>query len=300
MLILFWLRCGCVEALSHPPTSRWTKGPSTQHKSVCVGERARVVVKGGAARKACKKQRRSRSPQLWPATVSRTGESCWLRLSPSQSFLAVENDTVLGVVVEAEKDRVVLSPVANFASRRLPDDALLLDSLKTGDPLDVKVVRMLDSHTALVSCMNVYRRAKTGGHRRLRVAMRLGEAQENGTILTAFVERAQPNSGKLTLSKDPVAKPDKTLNRIRRQIDRGTLHPGCQRIATIVDLSEDKITARVDAGGLRASVDLSAAAASQQPSAAAADDDDDNSQLREGDRITVRVLTICAETGEAT
>lgn len=254
-----------------------------------VGRHARVVVVGGAPRKVFKKQRRSRSPQLWPARMGNS--SCWLRLRPSEAFLAVENGTVEGVVVEAHKGVMVVSPRPNKAfgtvQPSLPDGSRLLNTLHTGDAIEVTVVRMLASSLVLVSCRNVYRLAKTGVHRRLRAVLRLdakAPLPSIGSKLTAYVQHAEPNSGRLTLSPVPVQakarKRERTLARIRRQIERGSLKLGAIRIATVIRV--DGNTASVDAGGLRGSIDLHA-----------------QHDCTPGDCLAVRVVHLSIATGHA-
>lgn len=255
-----------------------------------VGRQARVVVVSGTPRKVFKKQRRSRSPQLWPAKMGNS--SCWLRLRPSEAFLAVENSTVEGVVVEEHKGVMVVSPRPNnvfgTVQPSLPDGSRLLNALNTGDAIEVTVVRMLASSLALVSCRNVYRLAKTGVHRRLRAVLRLdAEAPlpSIGSRLTAYVQHAEPNSGRLTLSPVPVEakarKRERTLARIRRQVERGSLKLGATRIATVIRV--DGNTAIVDAGGLRDTIHLHA-----------------QHNCTPGDCLDVRVVHLSIATGHAT
>ena len=89
------------------------------------------------------------------------------------------------------------------------------------------------------------------------------------------MQLAEPNSGRLTVSLEPVAgasiREERTEKRLRKQIKRGSLKVGSQRVGTVTDVDGDDI--RVDAGGLVATLEAPA----------------DEGPFAPGDRVMVRV-----------
>lgn len=250
-----------------------------------LGQRHRVTVQEGAPKKLRKKVRRSKSPQLYPA-ITHSGTQCWVRLNPAQAHLAVPNGTMECTVVEDDGE-VVVSPLISYVVKRdaekLPEGARLLSDLRVGEKVDATVLRFLGPNIALVSVPGAYRLGKDRKHHRLNAVLKKTDAKVGATLKT-YVRFAEPNSGRLTLSLDPVSKEDlkreRYLNRIRKQIRKGSLRPGCKRIATVIDVNERNAT--VDAGGLVGFVGL------------------DERDVGAGDNVGVRVMALDPRTAEAT
>ena len=262
-----------------------------------VGQRSRVIVTG-PGRKLRKKQRRSRSPLLYPAVDPRTGRSCWLRLKPGETFAGKANSTEVDCVVTSELPDgkgSIAEPIVGkktspeeVSKKTLPANARLLSELVVGEQLTATVARKIGPALALVSTP-VYRRGQNGVHHRIRAVLRLKRHETNvdaGDELECYVKRPEPNSGKLTLSSSPVTTVDlkrqKNIDRLRKQIKRGTLRIGCTRVATVTsDIGGIYV---VDAGGLRA--ELLAESANGET-------------LHLGDRLWVRVLALPSAKGPA-
>lgn len=250
-----------------------------------LGQRHRVTVVDGAPKKLRKKVRRSKSPQLYPA-VTHSGSQCWVRLNPAQAHLAVPNGTLECTVVEDDGD-VVVAPTISYIvkkdAEKLPEGARLLSELKIGEKVDATVLRFLGPNIALVSVPGAYRLGKDHKHHRLNAVLRETDVKVGATLKT-YVRFAEPNSGRLTLSLEPISKAElkreRYLNRIRKQIKKGSLRPGCARIATVVDVNGRNAT--VDAGGLVAYVGL------------------DQRDVGPGDNVAVRVMDLDPRTAEAT
>ena len=90
-----------------------------------LGERTRVkLVPGAQPKKLRKKQRRSRSPMLYPCETA-NGEECWLHVPAGQSHLSERTDEIHAYVTEvdvddAEGDILVLSPTRSEQTDRAP------------------------------------------------------------------------------------------------------------------------------------------------------------------------------------
>ena len=130
-----------------------------------LGERTRVkLVPGAQPKKLRKKQRRSRSPMLYPCETA-NGEECWLHVPAGQSHLSERTDEIHAYVTEvdvddAEGDILVLSPTRSEQTDRAPvsgppHGGRLLDKLAKNDPIEGTVLRMLTKDVALVACRGV-------------------------------------------------------------------------------------------------------------------------------------------------
>ena len=130
-----------------------------------LGERTRVkLVPGAQPKKLRKKQRRSRSPMLYPCETE-NGEECWLHVPAGQSHLSQRKDEIHAYVTEAdvddaEGDILVLSPTRSEQTDRAPvsgppHGGRLLDKLAKNDPIEGTVLRMLTKDVALVACRGV-------------------------------------------------------------------------------------------------------------------------------------------------
>ena len=149
--------------------------PSTSNAQTCLrsspptnwelGERTRVkLVPGAQPKKLRKKQRRSRSPMLYPCETA-NGEECWLHVPAGQSHLSERTDEIHAYVTEvdvddAEGDILVLSPTRSEQTDRAPvsgppHGGRLLDKLAKNDPIEGTVLRMLTKDVALVACRGV-------------------------------------------------------------------------------------------------------------------------------------------------
>ena len=254
-----------------------------------VGQRGFVVVTGPAERKIRKKQRRSRSPVLYPA-VDAAGAQCWLRLGPSDVDLGKQGATVAVVVTEKDEDMIVVPRrhLSRTAPEKvLPSKAKLLHDLRVGDGVQAKIVRSLGPDLALVHVNGVYRKGAHDIFHKQRGILRLNDKYNNeSTIVDCYVQNPEPQSGRLTLSLKPVHKGDskraKAISRLRKQIKRGTLRVGATRAATVAKILDDLVL--VDAGGLKAFLPLA---------------HHDNAALLVGDIIHIKVLALPTATDPA-
>ena len=98
-----------------------------------------------------------------------------------------------------------------------------------------------------------------------------------GDTVNCYVRLVEKSSGRLTVSRERVdtgsLRKERVAARLRKQIKRGTLAPGKQRVATVINYVGDFL--QVDAGGILADID--------------APDEEDFS---EGDRIMVRIESV--------
>ena len=96
-----------------------------------------------------------------------------------------------------------------------------------------------------------------------------------GDTVNCYVRLVEKSSGRLTVSRERVGslRNERVAARLRKQIKRGTLAPGKQRVATVINYVGDFL--QVDAGGILADID--------------APDEEDFS---EGDRIMVRIESV--------
>jgi len=323
-----------------------------------LGQRGRVRFTGGEPRKLRKKQRRSRSPLLYPAVSVDDGRACWVRLAPSEAHLSTPNATLECVVlVEAGTPgvprrsgggEVVVGPAASAvlspklikaadaagaaraalnSTAPLPPGARMLSELRVGDRVTATVLRRVARSAALVSVDGVYRAGPGGTHQRVRAALRVREdsdavrarsavgvvrgnpprgggsatdgavavvpEKKNGTPVVgatfdAYVRFAEPNSGRLTLTLEPVsaheARRERTRQRLQRQIRRGTLRVNATRVATVVDCDDETGQCRVDAGGLAGQIPQSYTQGEEGVPATKA-----MRGLTTGDRVWVRI-----------
>ena len=251
-----------------------------------LGERTRVkLVPGAQPKKLRKKQRRSRSPMLYPCETE-NGEECWLHVPAGQSHLSQRKDEIHAYVTEvdvddAEGDILVLSPTRSEQTDRAPvsgppNGGRLLDKLQKNDPVEGTVLRMLTKDVALVACRGVYRKAASG-YRRQAAVLREASDLAVGDTVSCYVRLVEKSSGRLTVSRQRVdtgsLRKERVAARLRKQIKRGTLAPGKQRVATVINYVGDFL--QVDAGGILADID--------------APDEEDFS---EGDRIMVRIESV--------
>ena len=249
-----------------------------------LGERTRVkLVPGAQPKKLRKKQRRSRSPMLYPCETA-NGEECWLHVPAGQSHLSERTDEIHAYVTEvdvdeSEGDILVLSPTRSEQTDRAPvagppNGGRLLDKLAKNDPIEGTVLRMLTKDVALVACRGVYRKAASG-YRRQAAVLREASDLAVGDTVNCYVRLVEKSSGRLTVSRERVGslRNERVAARLRKQIKRGTLAPGKQRVATVVNYVGDFL--QVDAGGILADID--------------APDEEDFS---EGDRIMVRIESV--------
>ena len=249
-----------------------------------LGERTRVkLVPGAQPKKLRKKQRRSRSPMLYPCETA-NGEECWLHVPAGQSHLSERTDEIHAYVTEvdvdeSEGDILVLSPTRSEQTDRAPvagppNGGRLLDKLAKNDPIEGTVLRMLTKDVALVACRGVYRKAASG-YRRQAAVLREASDLAVGDTVNCYVRLVEKSSGRLTVSRERVGslRNERVAARLRKQIKRGTLAPGKQRVATVINYVGDFL--QVDAGGIVADID--------------APDEEDFS---EGDRIMVRIESV--------
>ena len=249
-----------------------------------LGERTRVkLVPGAQPKKLRKKQRRSRSPMLYPCETA-NGEECWLHVPAGQSHLSERTDEIHAYVTEvdvdeSEGDILVLSPTRSEQTDRAPvagppNGGRLLDKLAKNDPIEGTVLRMLTKDVALVACRGVYRKAASG-YRRQAAVLREASDLAVGDTVNCYVRLVEKSSGRLTVSRERVGslRNERVAARLRKQIKRGTLAPGKQRVATVINYVGDFL--QVDAGGILADID--------------APDEEDFS---EGDRIMVRIESV--------
>lgn len=269
-----------------------------------LGERTSVtLIKGAQPKKLRKKVRRSRSPLLYPAKTAGGGD-CFLQLSSDQKHLATSETPMscfVSRVIARDGDEqqddddgvLVMTPTPAEIRQRAPvapeatnfHPGKLLGDLRTNEKVEAVVLRHIARDVALVAVRGVFRASKAG-YRRQSAALPGGGGLAIGDSVDCYVRLSEPNSGRLTVSLAPVgaadAKRDKEEKRLRKQVKRGTLRAGAQRVATVV--ATDGASLRVDAGGLQGAV---AAPADEGPFAA-------------GDRVMVRVATFDAATLAAT
>ena len=184
-------------------------------------------------------------------------------------------------VDDAEGDILVLSPTRSEQTDRAPvsgppHGGRLLDKLAKNDPIEGTVLRMLTKDVALVACRGVYRKAASGFRRQAAVLREASDLAVGDTV-NCYVRLVEKSSGRLTVSRERVdtgsLRKERVAARLRKQIKRGTLAPGKQRVATVINYVGDFL--QVDAGGILADID--------------APDEEDFS---EGDRIMVRIESV--------
>ena len=124
--------------------------------------------------------------------------------------------------------------------------------------------------------VRVYRKAASG-YRRQAAVLREASDLAVGDTVNCYVRLVEKSSGRLTVSRERVdtgsLRKERVAARLRKQIKRGTLAPGKQRVATVINYVGDFL--QVDAGGILADID--------------APDEEDFS---EGDRIMVRIESV--------
>ena len=87
-------------ALVPPSTKATTCRASSPPTNWELGERTRVkLVPGAQPKKLRKKQRRSRSPMLYPCETE-NGEECWLHVPAGQSHLSERKDEIHAYVTD--------------------------------------------------------------------------------------------------------------------------------------------------------------------------------------------------------
>jgi len=249
------------------------------------GEKTAVKLTPGAQpKKLRKKQRRSRSPVLYPCTTA-DGREGLLQLAADQAHIAREGGAVAAFVSQHD-DHLILSPTPAEARRREvkaprkpPANGRLLGDLRKNERVEAVVLRMLSKDTAYVSVRDVFRPSK-GGFRRQGAVLNGADRVAVGEGIEAFVKLAAPQSGRLTLATAPVTdvKHERTLKRLRKQWEKGTLAAGRVRVATVASVHGNLL--EVDAGGLRASVDAP----------------DAEGPYEAGQRVMVRIASLDPET----
>lgn len=279
-------------ALVPPGTHRaQVHRPASQGAQWELGERTRVtLVPGAQPKKLRKKQRRSRSPLLYPAETQ-NGVECWLHVPAGQAHLTERSDEIHAYVSsidvdEEEGDILVLSPTRSEQTDRAlvsgpPGNGRLLDTLQKNEPCEGTVLRMLTKDVALVACRGVYRKASSG-YRRQAAVLRDAADLAVGDTVDCFVRLVEKSSGRLTVSRTLVDSGNYRVRaRLLKQIKRGTLAPGKRRVATVTSYVGDFLN--VDAGGVVGEV--------RAP---------DGEDFSEGDRVLVRVESLDAEALTAT
>ena len=306
-LLVAWVACVASFAPPRGPVARRCIRVAGE-----LGERTSVsVIQGAQPKKLRKKVRRSRSPLLYPAKTS-GGSDCFLQLTSEQAHIAKSEFPVSAFVsrvisrdgeepqgegVSSDDGVLVMTPTPAEVRSRAPvaaqggDDKAgapsgppgrLLKELRANDKVEAVVLRHIAPDVALVAVSGIFRASKNGGFRRQSAALPGGGALAIGDAVECYVTLSEPNSGRLTVSLDPVdvgtAKRRKQALRLRKQVKRGSLREGAVRVATVV--GHDGAELRVDAGGLQGAV---APAADEGPFAP-------------GDRVMVRVARFDAKT----
>jgi len=248
-------------------------------------KRIEVQIIEGSPKKLRKKQRRSRSPLLYPAVCTANGERALVKMPAGVSpKLNTTMDCL--IVSDAEESEIVVCPAVESMSE-IPQDARLLSSLRVGDQVNATIIRSIGINVYLTHAENIFRAGPNGSLLPVRAALRsAGHIFSRGASISGHVVLAEPNSARLTLSLKPVSpqtlKKQRNLQRLRRQMRRGTLQPGAVRMATIIEIFPNYF--KVDAGGLTSLVSRRLGA---------------DLLYSVGDTIAVRVVQLCQKTGRA-
>ncbi|KAJ1462582.1 hypothetical protein M885DRAFT_505536 [Pelagophyceae sp. CCMP2097] len=279
---------GLVSALV-PPGAHSSMRPRGRGSSLkAIGERGVAKLTGGAPKKQAKKQRRSRTPLLFPVVHEMSGRSGWLRLTPQTAHVAAApNGTRINVVIREDDGatELVMSPRMPFPDSAPPPGAAprgampggvrLLADVAVGEAVEGTVEKVIQGE-ATVAVRNVFRVAKNGNRRMVRAT--LSDTQMKvGASCICYVRFAEPNSGKLSVSLAPVTpeslRRERALMRLKKQLKRGSLAIGSKRIGVIVAVNG--ALAEVHAGGLDGQIEMP-----------------EGAELEEGDKVSVTIVAI--------